>query len=165
MASGWSTDSDTAPDTRFTRVTVEIRRARPGDLDTVLALVEEYCEADGHEFEPVRARAGIEPLLADDVHGVIWLAELDGTADGYAAVTWGWSIEIGGPDVVLDELYVRTQRQGTGAALIERLEADCRARAVRRIFLETEAGNDGARRLYARHGYVADDSIWMAKTL
>jgi len=34
---------------------------------------------------------------------------------------------------------------------------------VRRIFLETEAPNDAARRLYERHGFVAEDSIWMAR--
>ena len=38
-------------------------------------------------------------------------------------------------------------------------------RGVKRIFLETELANDGARRLYGRHGYQVDTSIWMSKEL
>jgi GNAT superfamily N-acetyltransferase len=146
-------------------VTIEIRRADRGDLAAMLELVEEYCDADGHRFDAGRAAAGIEPLLTDDRYGVIWLARDDGSPEGYAAVTWGWSIEIGGLDVVLDELYVRQRRHGTGSRLIAEVEADCRARNAKRIFLETERPNADARRLYARHGYHADSSIWMSKEL
>ena len=144
---------------------VTIRQARPNDLDDLLGLVEEYSAADGHEFEPSVARAGVEPLLRDDSYGVIWVADDSAGLAGYAVVTWGWSIEIGGLDVVLDEIYVRRRGDGIGSTLIEHLERDCVARGVRRIFLETELANDGARRLYQHLGYTADTSIWMAKAL
>ncbi len=146
-------------------MTIQIRRGQPHDIDHVLVLVEEYCAADGHRFDATIARAGIEPLLADDARGVIWLAELDGVVEGYTAVTWGWSIEVGGLDVVLDELYVRRRDCGIGSRLLDHLERDCLDRGVERIFLETERPNERARRLYARHGYTADTSIWMAKEL
>jgi GNAT superfamily N-acetyltransferase len=42
---------------------------------------------------------------------------------------------------------------------------DCRRRGARRIFLETERPNESARRLYARHGFTPDDSIWMSLDL
>ena len=146
-------------------VRVEVRRAEPGDLDIVLELVGEYCSADAHDFAESTARAGVEPLLRDDRVGTILLVTVDGTVDGYAAVTWGWSIEIGGFEVVLDEIFVRTKGRGVGSRLIEAIEADCRKRSVRRIFLETELPNEAARRLYERHGYAADTSIWMSKDL
>jgi GNAT superfamily N-acetyltransferase len=143
-------------------VTIEVRRARPDDLDVLLGLVEEYCAADDHVFDAAVARAGLEPLLADDALGTVWMIAED---DGYAVVTWGWSIEIGGLDVVLDELYVRTRGRGAGSAAVAAIEADCRARGVKRIFLETERRNEAARRLYARLGFTVDDSIWMSKEL
>lgn len=146
-------------------MTVEVRRAESSDVDAVLGLVREYCAADDHDFDETVARAGVEPLLADDDVGVIWVALVDGAIDGYVAVTWGWSIEIGGLDVVLDEIYVRTRGNRVGSTLIETLEADCRTRDVKRIFLETERPNGAARRLYERHGYRADSSIWMSKEL
>lgn len=146
-------------------MTTGIRRATPGDLAAVLELVAEYCAADGHGFDAGTATAGLEPLLADDRYGVVWLAHHGDRPDGYAVVTWGWSLEAGGFDVVLDEIYVRHRGRGTGSRLLEVLELDCRQRDVKRIFLETERPNDHARRLYERHGYEADTSIWMSKDL
>lgn len=152
-------------------MTVRIRRAVEADLPAVSELVVEYAAADGHDADQGTIRAGVQPLLADDRYGVIWLAvrsaddEVGVEPVGYAAVTWGFSIEAGGIEVVLDEIYVRCRGCGIGSRLIEHLEADCRRRGARRIFLETERPNDAARRLYARHGFVADDSIWMAKDL
>jgi GNAT superfamily N-acetyltransferase len=146
-------------------VTISVRRAVGDDLPVVLGLVGGYCAADGHEFDAATATAGLGPLLDDDAVGVVWLAEDDGAAVGYAAVTWGWSIEIGGFEVVLDELYVTDRGRGIGSMLLAHLEDDCRARGVRRIFLETERPNEDARRLYRRHGYADDDSIWLSKEL
>jgi GNAT superfamily N-acetyltransferase len=148
---------------------VTIRRAGLGDLDELLVLGAEYCAADGHDFDAETVDAGFAGLLADDSRGIVLVADTgDGPphhVDGYAVVTWGWSVEIGGLDVVLDELYVRTRGRGVGTALIDAVECACRERGVKRIFLETERPNQRARRLYARHGYQVDDSIWMSKEL
>lgn len=146
-------------------MTVQIRRARPDDLRAVLALVAEYCEADDHEYDEERSLAALTPLLDGDRHGTVWVAEADGDIDGYGALTWGWSIEAGGPEAVLDEIYVRGRGAGVGSSLIRALEAEGREHGMRRIFLETEQPNAAARRLYTRHGYRADDSIWMSKWL
>lgn len=148
---------------------MSVRRARPSDLAALVELAQEYCDADGHEFHEAKVRAGFGPLLDGDLHGVAWVAAADGpddhSLDGYAVVAWSWSIEIGGFEAVLDELYVRTRGRGTGTSLLHRLEDDCRERGVKRIFLETELPNEAARRLYEREGYVADSSIWLSKVL
>lgn len=144
---------------------IDVRRAVSADLSTLVELAAEYCEADGHVFDEPTVRDGFAPLLDDDRYGVVLVAELDGAVDGYGVVTWGWSIEIGGLDVVLDELYTRTKGRGIGTALVRQLEADCRTRGVKRIFLETELPNEAARRLYEREGFEADTSIWMSKEL
>ena len=144
---------------------IVVRSSVPADLAVLVDLAAEYCEADGHEFDEPTVRAGFAPLLVDDRYGIVRLATLDGVVAGYGVVTWGWSIEIGGLDVVLDEIYARTKGRGVGTALLRRLEADCRARGVKRIFLETELPNEAARRLYEREGFTADTSIWMSKEL
>jgi GNAT superfamily N-acetyltransferase len=144
---------------------ISIRRATSRDLDVLLLLGSEYAAADGHRFDVAVARRGFEPLLASDDLGVILVAEMADELIGYAVVTWGWSIEIGGLDVVLDEIYARRRGRGVGSRLLDGIETACRARDARRIFLETERPNDAARRLYARHGWTEDDSIWMSKEL
>lgn len=144
---------------------IVVRSAVPADLDLLVGLAAEYCAADGHGFDEPTVRAGFEPLLHDDHYGIVRLATLDGVIDGYGVVTWGWSIEVGGLDVVLDEVYAHTKGRGVGTALLRSLEVECRARGVKRIFLETELPNEAARRLYEREGFAADTSIWMSKEL
>ncbi len=135
-----------------------IRRAGPDDLETVLALHEQFCAVDHHPFDAVRATAGFAPLLGDDRHGVVWITER-----AYAVVTWGWSIEAGGAEGLLDEIYVDDRGRGTGTALIGHLLADAKARGLARVFLETESSNERVRALYARLGFVVDDSVWMSR--
>lgn len=138
---------------------MHVWRAEPDEFDAVMALA--------REFDPGVDPAGVAPLLADDSRGVIWLAGHPLAAAGYAVVTWGWSVECGGPEAVLDEIHVRDgdRNRGVGSGLIAHLLADCRARGIKRIFLETEAPNERARQLYERHGFVAEDSVWMARRL
>ena len=143
-------------------MTVVVRRAEPSDLEVLVELAAEYCAADDHVFLESTVRSGFEPMLGNDTYGAVWMID---EIDGYAVVTWSWSIEIGGFEVVFDELYVRTKGHGRGSAAIRTVVEDCRRRGARRIFLETERPNESARRLYARHGFTADDSIWMSLPL
>ncbi len=138
---------------------VDIRRAEPHDLDTLVDLHRQFCAVDGHPFDPQRARAAFAPLLTDDAHGVIWIVD---TPNAYAVLTWGWSIEAGGAEAVLDELFATERDGGVGSALVDHLLADGRQRGLARIFLETEAHNHRVRGFYERHGFRADDSIWLS---
>ena len=139
--------------------TSRIRRAGPDDLDALVELHRSFCDVDRHAFSEPRVRAAFGPLVADDRWGVVWIVD-DPAA--YAVLTWGWSIEAGGIEAVLDEIFVSMPNRGTGAALIDHLVDDARSRGLARIFLESERHNEAARRLYARHGFREDDSIWMS---
>lgn len=136
------------------------RRAGPDDLDRLVALHRTFCDVDHHPFDEGRARAAFVPLLTDDTHGVVWVTD---RPEGYAVLTWGWSIEAGGPEAVLDEVFVSERGHGHGSVLVERVVDDAEAHGMVRIFLETEAHNERVRSFYERHGFVADDSIWMTR--
>jgi len=148
-----------------------VRVAGLSDLAELLVLVAEYCAADGHEFDELVAASGLLPLLErgvdldHDPYGVVLIAEEHELAVGYAVLAWGWSIECGGREAVLDELYVRIRGRGIGSHLLRAAEATCREHGVLRVFLETEAPNESARRLYTRHGFTTETSIWMSKLL
>jgi GNAT superfamily N-acetyltransferase len=143
-----------------------IRRATPGDLEILIEMNADYCAAEGVASDPQRARAGFTPLLLDDTHGSVHMVlNSASTVVGYAVLARSWSVEIGGAEVVLDELFVRTRGQGIGGRAIEALAEYCRTQGVKRIFLETERPNARARALYARHGFSEDDSIWMSRDL
>ena len=138
---------------------VVIRRADASDLDILVDLHREFCDTDTHPFDRRRARAAFVPLLDDDEHGVVWIVD---SPLAYAVVTWGWSIEAGGAEAVLDELFVTERGGGVGAAMLEHVVHDGRQRGLARMFLETEAHNERVRRFYERHGFRADDSIWLS---
>lgn len=150
---------------------VRLRRATTDDLGILLELNEEYCEADGHSFDAETARRGLTPLLVDDRHGGVWMivtSDADADADrveGYLVLAWSWSVEIGGAEAVLDEVYVRRRGLGIGSRAVLAALDECRRAGMRRVVLETERPNEPARQLYRRLGFEADDSIWMSATV
>lgn len=143
-----------------------LRRATPDDLDLLVQMNAEYCGVEGVPHDPARARAGFAPLLDSDVHGSVWMVHDDhGRVDGYCAIAHSWSVEIGGAEVVLDEIYVRSRGRGIGSRAITAVVDEMAGRGVKRVFLETERANARARALYARHGFAEDDSVWMSRVL
>lgn len=139
-----------------------LRRAGRSDLKRLLELAAAFCELDGHRFEQSRVETALLPLLDDDQHGGVWLIE---PALGYAVMTWGYSIESGGREALIDELFVTRRNAGIGRTVIDALIDIARDAGCRVMFLETERHNAAARRFYARHRFVIDDSIWMSRPL
>ena len=138
---------------------MEIRRAGHRDLATLIELHRAFCEVDGHPFSEPRARAAFTPLLDDDTHGVVWIID---RPQAYAVLTWGWSIEAGGAEAVLDEIFATERAAGAGSALLRHVLHDADDRGLARVFLETELANERVRSFYERHGFTADDSVWMS---
>ena len=93
---------------------VSIRFGTASDLVELMPLVAEYCQIEGRSFDQDSTRRALLPLLTDDRHGSVWIVEYEGTAAGYACVTWGYSLEAGGPEALFDELYVRHRGVGMG---------------------------------------------------
>jgi len=140
-----------------------VRLAVSADTEALVQLVREYCIEDRHEFVESRVRRALAPLLKDDQHGVVWV--IGEPLLGYAAVTWGYSLESGGRDALLDEFYIRERGRGLGTQLLQCIIDDLVTRGMNRIFLETEAPNQGARRFYARYGFATEESVWMSRSL
>jgi GNAT superfamily N-acetyltransferase len=136
-----------------------IRRAHPSDLDRLIELHRAFCALDAHPFDADRAATAFGPLLDNDDHGVVWVIERPAA---YAVLTWGWSIEAGGREAVLDEIFVTERGAGIGSQLIAHVLSDARRRNVTRVVLETERANARVRGLYERHGFCVDDSIWLS---
>jgi GNAT superfamily N-acetyltransferase len=133
------------------------------DLPFLLPMIHEFCAIDGHDFNEQRLVDCLPPLLDGDAHGVVW--KIGDPPQGYAVVTWGYSLESGGMEALIDEIYVRHRENGVGTLALNAILQDCRARGCKIVFLETEAHNSRVRRFYAKAGFVTDDSIWMSLPL
>lgn len=140
-----------------------VRRADERDHHDLLQLIEQFYRVDGHEFEPARIDRGLLPLLRDDIHGQVWI--LGEHPIGYAIVTWSWSLESGGRDCILDELYVASRGGGLGTHLMTEVIGHARRAGAAAMFLETEAPNRRARHFYEKLGFGNEDSIWLSRDL
>ena len=111
-------------------------------------------------------QAALEPLLADAVIGDVWLVEGEEVL-GYLVITWGWGIESGGREALIDEIYVAPSHRGLGlaSALVEVSLEKAKTMNTKVVFLETESDNPQSRELYERLGFKAESSVWMRALL
>jgi ribosomal protein S18 acetylase RimI-like enzyme len=134
------------------------RLATATDTDALIPLIGEFCEIDEHPFDEAFVLRALAPLLANPDLGFVLIDE---DVTSYAVVTWGYSLESGGREALIDEFYVRDRGNGLGSRMLEEIVARCRAAGAQVLFLETELANTRARRFYARHGFATEESIWM----
>lgn len=134
--------------------------ARPDHLDSLMALVAAYHEEAGIKSSPERRMSGTAPLLDGGPHGCAYLIGPPRAPIGYIVITFGWSVEFGGLDAIIDELYVRPGVRGRGIAS-ESLIALPRALAgagLRAIHLDVDRSNAAALKLYRRAGFIAREN-------
>ena len=82
-------------------------------------------------------------------------------------ITWGWGIESGGREALIDEIYVALSHRGLGlaSALVEVSLEKAKTMNTKVVFLETESDNPQSRELYERLGFKAESSVWMRALL
>jgi GNAT superfamily N-acetyltransferase len=161
-------------------VTSRAERAHPHAVDRVThriagpsdrALLERFCRgyrlADQHAEEPEIVRASLDIALRGDPSIRIFVLLLDGEPVGYLALSIGFSIEAGGHDAFVDEIYVEEEHRsrGIGARALAMAEEECRKIGVKRLNLEVERHNTRAKSLYEREGYRDNHRFLLHKFL
>jgi ribosomal protein S18 acetylase RimI-like enzyme len=150
-------------------VTVEpsFKLADTTDADTLLAMMRGLYEHERIAFDEPTARAALTQLLADDSCGVAHLILFGAEVAGYLVITFGFSLEFGGRDAFVDELFVKDEFRGraAGKAALSFAAEVCRARGVRTLRLEVERANEGAQGLYRKAGFVGHDRYLLTKWL
>ena len=106
--------------------------------------IEQQCFSCPWTLDQLRSQ------LSDDRHVFLAAVEESGAVLGYVGMMF-----------VLDEGYISNvavapacRRQGVADALISALTARAEALALAFVTLEVRAGNEPARALYAKHGFV-----------
>jgi ribosomal protein S18 acetylase RimI-like enzyme len=142
--------------------------AKPEHLDKLTALCAAFHADEGIELSDEARRAGLAPLLEGLPYGVAYLIGPPRAPIGYIVVCFGWSVEFGGLDAIIDELYIRPGVRGRGIAT-EALIALPRALAeggLRAIHLEVDRENEKAIKLYKRAGFAAREKyMFMSRQL
>jgi ribosomal protein S18 acetylase RimI-like enzyme len=143
-------------------VTVEpspiVREAQTADIPALVSLMADFYAESNYRLDPDWARASFHRLLAGNDRGSAWIAFCGDAAAGYVVLTTRHSMEFGGPDGFIDDLFVRPafRRAGIATTLLERLFDDCRQRGMLALHVEVGAENSAAQALYERFGLSSD---------
>jgi len=146
---------------------VQIRKALTTDTGVLISLMEEFYAESNYSFDRQHVISAFNQLLADSGLGQVWIAEENDTALGYIVLTVGFSMEYGGYDAFVEDLYIRPayRQSGLGTGLMEVLVAECRRRYVRAIHLEVDRDNIAAKRLYKRFGFIDNERQLLTRRL
>ncbi|HEX5079100.1 MAG TPA: GNAT family N-acetyltransferase [Geminicoccaceae bacterium] len=136
----------------------------PGDRAVLEPMVRAYYAEDGLAFDEERQGAALRALLDGDPLCLAWLVRLGGAPIGYVVVTLGFSLESGGRDGFIDELFITpaARNRGLGGQVLALVEDEARAHGLKRLYLEVAHGNP-ALALYRRAGFVDHRRYLMSK--
>jgi ribosomal protein S18 acetylase RimI-like enzyme len=124
------------------------------EAPVLIAMAKAFHGDDDPPFDDACERA-VHVLAAGSPFGCAWLAKQDGKAIGYVVVTVGFSLEYGGHDGFVDDLYLvpEARGKGLGKTLIDFAIRQAVELGIRTLHLEVEADNDRASALYLRAGF------------
>ncbi len=134
---------------------ITARPARNEDIPTILRFAHENYVFHEIPFDEAVCRAALEELVRGDDWGRVLVAWAGDQPIGYAVFAFCFSLEFGGREAFLDEIYVAPdhREQGLGGRFLDLVEMEARSLGLRAIHLEVERGNRRAQRMYASRGY------------
>lgn len=130
--------------------------ATPADLAKLDPMIAAYHALEGIASDADHRRAAVLPLLEGSPHGAIWLIGPKISPVGYIAVCFGWSIEMGGLDGFIDELWIRekVRGRGMGTEAVATLLKSLKGAGLMALHLEIAPENGRAEHLYRRLGFA-----------
>ncbi|MEM7520729.1 MAG: GNAT family N-acetyltransferase [Pseudomonadota bacterium] len=142
--------------------------AKSQHLERLAALCSDFHDEAGIMQTDAGRHAALHPLLDGSPYGAVYLIGPERSPIGYIAVCFGWSIEFGGLDAIVDELYIRPGVRGRGIAT-EALIALPKALAsggLRAVHLEVDRAHTAAISLYQRAGFAPREKyMFMSRQL
>lgn len=126
--------------------------ARPEDIDKLLPLVSAFQTEAGIARSEEARRAALMPLLEGSPHGAVYIAGPVRAPIGYVVVSFGWSLEFGGLDGFIDEIYIRpgVRGRGIGTELLSAIPKALSGAGLKALHLEVHRENEKARKLYEK---------------
>jgi len=138
------------------------------DTDSLLPLVAAFHSEMGYDTDTAHHMAAVKPLLDGSPHGAIWLVGPRRAPVGYVVISFGWSVEYGGLDGVVDEIYVRSAVRGRGMGFeaLNGIAKALGASGVRALHLEVARDDARAQKFYTRARFSPrDHTMFMSRVL
>ncbi len=132
------------------------RIVSPTEAPALAELMRAYYAFDGHDFDEPRVRRTLAEFLANPDHGRAWFIELDGAVAGYMVICFGYSLEFGGRDAFVDEIYLHEpfRGKGLGREALAFMIAEAKRLGIKALHLEVDSDNAPAQKLYEALGFT-----------
>ncbi len=132
----------------------KLHMARIEDLERLLGMVAAFHAEFGIVQDDETRLAAVLPLLEGSPLGVVYILGPRNAPVGYVAISFGWSIELGGIDGYIDEFWVRpaVRNKGMGGEALSALIRALKDAGVRALHLEVERESP-VNKLYERLGF------------
>jgi ribosomal protein S18 acetylase RimI-like enzyme len=140
----------------------------PADVPLFVDFSRELYEFDGTTpFDAARCERALRQMLASPTFGRAFWIERGSERAGYLVLCFGFSLEFGGRDAFVDELYLREPFRGLGLGMLalEHAEVICREENSGALHLEVEFSNERAQSLYKRRGFEDHNRFLWTKWL
>ena len=136
------------------------------DAAPLLAMARAFHSEDGHPLTP-DGEAAVGQIARGDPLARGWIITESGQMIGYVVLTLGFSIEHGGRDGFIDDLYLVPKARGgrRGRRVLAFALAEAAALGIQTLHLEVEIDNERARRIYKAAGFVENSRRLMSKPL
>lgn len=149
-------------------MTTAIHLATPDDAPRLLPLITAFHAEYGIERSDEQREAALMPLLQGSPLGAAWLFGPAKAPTGYTIITFGWSMEMGGMDAFVDELYIRppVRKRGIASEVLSAIAGSLRDVGVKALHLEVDRDDEATQRLYSRaHFKMRDRYALMTREL
>lgn len=133
---------------------LSFRSATVSDAEWLLAMMRDLYAGEG--LSPAgNTVAALGALLRDPRLGTCVVIVREGQTIGYFVLGFGFSLEFGGRDAFLDELYVAPEARasGVGKAAVAHAAELCAREGITALHLEVSRSNAPAQRLYRGAGF------------
>jgi len=124
------------------------------EAGTLIELARAFHHEDSHPLDAA-GEAALRQIAQDEPLARAWIVRENGEAVGYLVITLGFSVEYGGRDGFIDDLYVEpaARGRGLGRKLLEFAVAQAANLGIGTLHLEVETNNKSANRLYRKTGF------------
>jgi diamine N-acetyltransferase len=141
-------------------------RITPQQVREIAPLIRDFYAYEHRPLDENRVVGALEILAGNAQLGNAWMIRCENELVGYLVLCYGFSLEFGGRDAFIDELFiVETHRgRGIGKEALKFAEWICYDENVLALHLEVMDDNPKAYELYRKSGFEARSSRMMTKT-
>ena len=135
-------------------MSLTMRRATPDDTETFLQMCRDFHIEDGSPLDAA-GEATISHVCQGEPLAPAYMLEFAGEPAGFFVLTLGYSVENGGIDGFIDDIYLlpRLRGHGLGRKAVQLAIDAALELGVRVLLLEVEEHNERAYGLYRKMGF------------